>query len=369
MKIYSYEEVIEKINDITKNDGFIKRKSTLTSSGIEIPYYTYGNGKNHIIALGCTHGSEIITVNVVLDIMEHYSLIDKDEFTIHFIPVFNPEGYIISTSTIFSKLKGDLETFSKEYYLNYKYDCINDNSIKKHQYMFNDVNYNCIGYEKLRNMVKDIYDKYPFPNGSMVIWRSNGSGNELNREHPLIDLSSNNITYSSDNLRYNNIKSNVPGPLGMGNNKVESLENRFLFDLICKLYNEKLYTGMITYHSTGGMIYYEPNKLCKYYEKYKKINYELAHNYSLNTKYMCKNGLIKDGYKLMPNKDLNSTDEYLRINYPAVILVELSYMGGNPLGPFGDKDNNYMPTIEYNRYAFMEFIKDCKKIKNRYRKN
>ena len=38
-------------------------------------------------------------------------------------------------------------------------------------------------------------------------------------------------------------------------------------------------------------------------------------------------------------------DKKLRIDYPAVLLIELSYMGGNPLGPLGDKDNNYIPKI------------------------
>ena len=44
-------------------------------------------------------------------------------------------------------------------------------------------------------------------------------------------------------------------------------------------------------------------------------------------------------------------------------MVELSYMGGNPLGPFGDKENNYIPTIENNFVAFMNFINECKKNK------
>ena len=203
----------------------------------------------------------------------------------------------------------------------------------------------------------------------MVIWRSNGSGIDLNREHPLMELSFDNITYGSDNLRYNNIRFNTPGPLGIYKNKVESVENRFLFDLICKLYNENKYAGTMIYHSTGGSIYYEPNIKCEHYEEYKKINYELAKKYSLKTKYKCQNGLIKDGYKLENNKDVNSNDEYLRIMYPAVLLIELSYMGGNPLGPFGDEVNNYKPTIKYNRLAFIDFIKECKKIKDSTRKN
>lgn len=373
MKIYNYDKLLEEIKKVALKEGFKKGEVIVTDSLIEIPYYTYGNGNNHIVLVGGTHGSEIISVNLVLDIMKHINLIDKNDFTIHFIPVLNPEGYIISTSTVLSKIDGNnsknIEKFSYEYYLNYKYDCTHNESVKKHQLMFSDINYNCITYEVLKNKVKSIYDKYSFPDGSMVIWRSNGSGIDLNREHPLMELSFNNITYGSDNLRYNNIRFNTPGPLGIYKNKVESVENKFLFDLICKLYNENKYAGTMIYHSTGGSIYYEPNIKCEHYEEYKKINYELAKKYSLKTKYKCQNGLIKDGYKLENNKDVNSNDEYLRIMYPAVLLIELSYMGGNPLGPFGDEVNNYKPTIKYNRLAFIDFIKECKKIKDSTRKN
>lgn len=217
-------------------------------------------------------------------------------------------------------------------------------------------------------MVKSIYEKYPFPSGSMVTWRSNGYGLELNRKHFLMELTYENNTFLSDNKRYSNISYNTPGLLWYGSNKVESKENSFLFDLICKLYNEGKYAGLISYHGTGGVIYYEPHKSCEKYDEFLKINERLASVYSLNTKYKCPNGIVKNGYKLVKNTSLNSTDEYLRIKYPGVLLVELSYMGGNPLGPFGDKDNNYIPTIEYNRRAFIEFIKECKKIKEIYRK-
>lgn len=56
------------------------------TSSIKIPYLC---GSNHIIVMSLSHGSEIISVNVVLDIMKHYYLNDKNTFITHFISVFN----------------------------------------------------------------------------------------------------------------------------------------------------------------------------------------------------------------------------------------------------------------------------------------
>ena len=102
-------------------------------------------------------------------------------------------------------------------------------------------------------------------------------------------------------------------------------------------------------------------------EEYKKLKtYHaiiLAKNYVSNTKYKTLNGDIKPGYKIVSDPDINGFDEFLRVKYPAVLLIELSYMGGNPIGPFGDLDNNYYPTIENNIKALIDNIKLNKKLK------
>lgn len=66
---------------------------------------------------------------------------------------------------------------------------------------------------------------------------------------------------------------------------VKSAENIFLFDLVCKLYNERKYAGLLLYHSTGGCIYYELDKTCEHYDEYLLINKKLADDYYLKTKY------------------------------------------------------------------------------------
>ena len=43
--------------------------------------------------------------------------------------------------------------------------------------------------------------------------------------------------------------------------------------------------------------------------------------------------------------------------YPLDLLIELSPMGGNPIGPYGDKKGNYNKTIESNIKAFKSSMK------------
>lgn len=60
--------------------------------------------------------------------------------------------------------------------------------------------------------------------------------------------------------------------------------------------------------------------------------------------------------------DFLATDELLRVTYPGVLLVELSKMGGNPIAPYGDYLNNYIPTIYGNISALAELIKRMKDL-------
>lgn len=47
------------------------------------------------------------------------------------------------------------------------------------------------------------------------------------------------------------------------------------------------------------MIYYVPYKSCEKYDEFLKLNEGIASVYSLNTKYKCSNGLVKNEYKLV----------------------------------------------------------------------
>lgn len=395
LRILDYEEVLNELNRITKNPSFKKMKSVNTvCDNIEIPYYTFGNGDNHIVICGGTHGSEIISVDFVLRLMEAISKKEKpfdnlDDFTFHFIPVHNPEGYIVSTSAIRTLIKRgtseeEIEKISKEYFMSYRQDDINaknnpdDKSLKKHQKMFEDVTYECIPkkYPMLRKNIKNIYSNPLIPKGSMVVHRGNGLGIETNRSTLSKALTNKNDSIYGTN-RYNNIRIDIKGPLGIFPLKENIVENKFLKDLLEKLYKEKKYCGMLTYHGTGGLIYskistddenYIFDEVDENYikDKYTKnvINDFLARKYQEKTKYTTPNDSEKPGYRIIKNPSLKGFDEVLRHKFPGVLLIELSYMGGNPLGPLGDKENNYIPTIKYNFLATYDFFKNCKNLKD-----
>jgi len=385
LRILDYYDVLEEIKRITKNKMFKKEKSINTDlDNIEVPYYTLGKGNNHFVIVGGTHGSEIITTDFILRLMEEiskkrgiFSNIDlENDYTFHFIPIHNVEGYIISTSSIRTLIKKDfneekIEEIAKEYFLRYRQDDINvkknplDFSHKLHQKMFENVTYQCIPDEfvNLKKSVQKIYDNPLIPKGSIVVHRGNGLGEETNRCNCIDEI----IATPYLNNRYNNINFLIPGPLGVTPERELNL-NIFLEELIEKLYNEKKFAGMLSFHSTGGMIYskinvddiYNDCKLNK--KKMCYINNVLLENYSKNTSYSTDLG-AKEGYKVTDSLGLGYFDEQLRIKYPACLLIELSYMGGNPIGPYGDKKNNYVPTIESNLKASYYFFEKCKELK------
>ena len=66
----------------------------------------------------------------------------------------------------------------------------------------------------------------------------------------------------------------------------------------------------------------------KKYLSFLKYNYELAFFYSQKTSYQMLECSDKSGY-----------GDYLRRTYPGVLMIELSKMGGNPIGPYGDVNN------------------------------
>ena len=376
--IIDYDILNQKLKEM-KN--LKKQTSIKTRLGTEVPYYTYGNGEKHVIIVGGTHGSEIISVDFVLKLMDYISnkkemfkSFDENKYTIHFIPVQNPEGFIVSTSAIRTLIPKEMsledsEKICKKYYELYRQDDINvknnseDRSLKLHQKMFIDVNENSIPkkYRKLKESINKIMSDNRIPKGSMISYRANGTGVELNRNVPfnpgIESIKNKKIEYG--NLRYNNIPKTIPGPIGVPckdiNNFEYEPENQFLYQLIDKLSNENKLKCCLLFHGTGGAIFFKPlfetygnniNENQK--EKIENINKELANKYHEITQYT----LIEN-----EDKTAKSFDSYLRILYPGILLIELSKMGGNPIGPYGDVENNYLPTIEINLKAVNEILK------------
>ena len=328
---------------------------------LPIRHFTLGNGSKQVVVAGSQHANEIITVTFVLNLMSYLvkNNIVFEDLTIHFIPILNPEGYVVISSAIKEKLgknatDNEITKFCFDYYKAYREDTRNkESSIKQHQKLFEDINEKSIKeYSILKDSVGEIL--IPHPKGSIIDWASNGSG---------IDLNSNtkeNIkepkTYNKS-LAYNNLRVDIPSPIGHpGNNQsknfTQEIEVISLQQLLDKLKNSC--TMFLNYHSVGGLIYQRPENDDKFITSY---NYILSKFYQENT---IKNASKYDIVKGQSGRAISVNDQ-LRQKYPGNILVELSPMGGNPIGPFGDPIN-IKNTIESNIYSFIYTMSNLDKI-------
>ena len=328
---------------------------------LPIRHFILGNGSKQVVVAGSQHANEIITVTFVLNLMSYLvkNNIVFEDLTIHFIPILNPEGYVVISSAIKEKLgknatDNEITKFCFDYYKAYREDTRNkESSIKQHQKLFEDINEKSIKeYSILKDSVGEIL--IPHPKGSIIDWASNGSG---------IDLNSNtkeNIkepkTYNKS-LAYNNLRVDIPSPIGhpghnQSKNFTQEVEVISLQQLLDKLKNNC--TMFLNYHSVGGLIYQRPENDDKFITSY---NYILSKFYQENT---IKNASKYDIVKGQSGKAISVNDQ-LRQKYPGNILVELSPMGGNPIGPFGDP-NNIKNTIESNIYSFIYTMSNLDKI-------
>ena len=56
----------------------------------------------------------------------------------------------------------------------------------------------------------------------------------------------------------------------------------------------------------------------------------------------------KTDYTMMEEEKENCNEAIMRNLVDGHIKIELSPMGGNPIGPYGDIKGNYLPTIQKN---------------------
>ena len=387
--ILDYEQVEEKLLKI-KEEGIIKELEILgeTEHGLPIRHYVVGEGNSDIVITGATHGSEIITTDFVIRLMKEINN-KKDNwegilknFKIHFVPMLNPEGYLIATSAIRKLIPRDMseteaEKICKQYYTAYKEDdnkegCTN---LKKHQVIFEGIDYNCIPqkYKEIRKAIKEIFKKYPdLPRWCLHTWSANGNGIDIqanSKYNPKILKINNNETLYMNSLRHNNINISHPGPINCPFDKDKGFkienETAAISNLLEDLDKKGKLFAYLNYHSTGGIIFQRPANLpanlnIPEEEMAKKeiINYMFAKLYSDKTYKDA--GIDKDGnnkkeiskYKISTqNGSATSSNDIFRIMYPQDLLIELSGMGGNPIGPYGDIKGNYTNTIKSNLEA------------------
>lgn len=355
-------ETCQKIMDSYK--GIITEREPIgwtANEKLPIRHFTLGSGPKQVVVTGGQHANEIITVTFVLNLMSYLvkNNIVFEDLTIHFIPMLNPEGYVVISSAIKERLgKNSTDSekikFCFDYYKAFRNDTINrDNPFKQHQKIFEEINNNSIkGYSILKDSVGEILIHHP--KGSIIDWASNGNGIDLNANTKINIKKEGTLNKT---IAYNNIRADIPSPIGHpGNNQsknfTQEVEVISLQQLLDKLKNSC--TMFLNYHSVGGLIYQRPENDDKFITSY---NYILSKFYQENT---IKNASKYDIVKDQSGRAISVNDQ-LRQKYPGNILVELSPMGGNPIGPFGDP-NNIKTTIESNILSFIYTMSNLNKV-------
>lgn len=370
--IYDYYQIEEFLNKL-KDSNIVEQNPIAYTEVANLPvrHFTLGDGKNHVIVTSCQHANEIIGASFVISLMKY--LKDKDiafeGLTIHFIPILNPEGYIVNTSAIKKRTEGMLNPsdFYTLYHKLYREDDTKLEAIKKHQELFKDIQVkDCISddFRSLKNNVSNIIDMHP--QGSIINWASNGRG---------IDLNSNtkNCIILPGQLNrkraYSNIRIDIPGPIGHpGRNKdenfIEENEVSGLKKLLKELNTYPNYLlALLNYHSTGGLIYQAPEiDTTDFITIY---NYLLSKLYQEKAREITKKGIVSIAkeYHIIKNKSgiITSVNDELRTKYVGNLLIELSTLCSNPLGPFSNY-KNYLTTINSNIIAFINVMKNLLKF-------
>jgi len=362
-----YEQVNEKLTNMNK----IKKSEPLGLStfGLPISHYTYGNGINHVVISGAIHGSEIITTDLVLYLMENIpNYIDNNLFTIHFIPILNPEGYLISTSAIRSIIPREMPMHESQQIIK-KY--IKDYNAHDYSYQntFSEVDYTCIPnkYDALRNNIKKICETYNIPKGTLQVWSSNGNGIDLNQNCPFnkkLEYIKRGKTLHG-NGSYGNIVVTKPGPIGCPSKKIEfeyEPETKCFRNFLLKLkHNPNInLCAYLNYHSAENTIFYKPlsnlypDDMISNIKKLSKYNENIAKKYSTHTSHELYNGETK----------FCCFNDMLRLEIPGDILIELCPTEGNPLSAYDD--TVYKTIINENLLAAIETIKCIPRLYKEY---
>ena len=392
--ILDYEQVEQKLSEMEKRELITKEADLGTSTyGLPIHHYTIGNGKKEIVVTGATHGSEIISTDFVLHLMEQLSngtsRINLDEYKIHFVPMLNPEGYLISTSAIRQIIPREMpleeaEKICKEYYEKSKQDDIeaaerveqdrNPNHLRHFQEMFKDVSYTCIPekYAAIRESVRRILEKHSdIPKGILQVWSANANGidPQANSEYNKVltkikngEMRENDPSYVNDG-RYANMNDAHPGAINCGFDPEKGFklepEIKAITGLLSKLSEKGTLHSYFNYHIVGGLIFQRPEVPTEEMGiSTNTIWTRILENYTFSKFYArrtYKNATDKENSRyivLTKRGKITTSNDVLRIKYPRDILVELSGMGGNPIGPYGDLKGNYTNLMQSNLEAF-----------------
>ncbi len=371
--ILSYNDICNLLNDFCNNEKYENRlKKEITTSYTNFSYplnsYLIGNGKKHVIIFSNTHGCEIITPLFVLEFIltlilndDIYYYIDK-KYTFHFIPLLNPEGYIISSSQVCYNLKkldkNSIQEVSRMYLDAYNLDDkIAEKYIKKEKLYKNILRTSCNLIEN-KNMIfsiNQILKNCDLNSNILPVWSANGLGIDPNSNsiHRFCEILTLRKKWKYSKLRYNDIPVTFPSPMSYpGKKPLDPLcpENIFLYKYITNLYfnlpkrNEKL-IAIFSYHSTGGEIYGYPD-VCISTKNNILIHNKAMDIYSKITGYTPIDEDLKYGVMDFYRAYLNDT---------VSLTIELSKLNGNPIGPLSNLDNLFKEFIN-NKIAILKVI-------------
>ena len=352
-KILDYDEMNDILDGL--DSKIIKKKKPIgyTYFGYPIDHFVYGHGKYHVIITGGTHSSELISNVFVIKFMEKLCnkeiYIDENLYTIHFIPIVNPEGTIIVTSAIRSLIPRNIsdeeeQTYCLAYYRNsyIEGNYVNkygDRDYKLQQMMFRHATPDILDdrHKVLKDYLNKLFKENDLPIGCMINWSSNGRGVDLNSN---IENSSliNRVEHGEEiyaSLHLNNIRRDKLGPLGCPyfskKGEIEK-ENEALLNFYSKIKTEYNLIGSFIYHSCGDIVYYlgeakKKNPWVNLTKEDKEKNYKVAKIYA-----------DKTGYKLDGLEIYTTMDSKLKSLFPVTLLIELGGVRATPLSQFMDLD-------------------------------
>ena len=141
----NYQTYQKRINELLKNEKLQKLGIKISQIGSTTYNYpleciTIGNGNKELFIVGGTHGSEIISVDFVTQLIENIPDLkefDPNEFKLNIIPTQNPEGFDITTSTLSNINEDSFKDISFEYYKKYRQDNIIAQTLNETNNFFN----------------------------------------------------------------------------------------------------------------------------------------------------------------------------------------------------------------------------------------
>ena len=362
LRTLDYEEMNEHLDRLQR---FTEQAPIgYTTFHYPIRHFTYGTGENHVILTAGTHSVELITNCFLIHFMEELdqnpNLVDPNLFTLHFIPILNPEGTIILTSALRTVIPRTCTPFYEEltclqYYMNSRLE--DEYALKKEDHgnklqmqMFRYADANCIDpkHKELRKSVQKMITS--LPEGVMIAWSSNGVGVDLNAniEHPRYEGEVLKKIPVYHELRLNQISKTTPGPVGCpfrGDTFSLEPENQALLNFYHALMQAEKVVGSLIYHACGNQIVYLDEKYGISKEE-AEYNRKIALAYQEMTK-----------YDVLVQSRPTTMDYILKTKLPGTILIELGDIRSTPLSQFISCIHSvYDHILEDNQKAIVKTI-------------